>query len=509
MRCPLAILIAVLLASTNAAADQTETRFSLTNTLVGEYRTNNKNGDDDDDRYGVLIDRFNMKLVHGDLTASGRVDVSGFIDPPDEGFRNDGRWERISLQWRKGDLTLVGGDYFRQLGRGIILSIRKVDEAGRDLAIRGGQARYNGDTHRASLFAGVVNPANLDSIAQKFVEDVDDLLVGGHYELGLDFMQVGLHGLLVRPEETILPESLIGEDGGKDQTLNAGLYAEFPELTSWLSLYIEADLQRRQIAGADGDKNGQALYATADVSAAGFVVLFEGLFLNDFEQRGTTNSAVGNRFDYNQPPTLERLDQEVFNNRDTLGGRVRVEYLIEDAELLLYANGMLRLNDFGDPQQLRIIHAFAGFELAFSEGSRFFLSGGYRDESLDSGQVKSMIHAETDTLFTLGDGVALHIVSNNEFRTLEDTRYERGSTLIGVEMAGVGGITMELGYDTQDPSEDVRRFFLAAILNLEVNSVFTVRATGGTQRGGIKCIAGVCRDFPEFAGARAEIIARM
>jgi hypothetical protein len=30
----------------------------------------------------------------------------------------------------------------------------------------------------------------------------------------------------------------------------------------------------------------------------------------------------------------------------------------------------------------------------------------------------------------------------------------------------------------------------------------------GTQRGGLKCIAGVCREFPSFAGARLEVIGR-
>ena len=30
----------------------------------------------------------------------------------------------------------------------------------------------------------------------------------------------------------------------------------------------------------------------------------------------------------------------------------------------------------------------------------------------------------------------------------------------------------------------------------------------GTQRGGLKCVNGVCRTFPPFAGARAELVIR-
>ena len=35
-----------------------------------------------------------------------------------------------------------------------------------------------------------------------------------------------------------------------------------------------------------------------------------------------------------------------------------------------------------------------------------------------------------------------------------------------------------------------------------------LRATVGNQRGGIKCVGGVCRDFPEFSGYRLQLIAR-
>ena len=81
--------------------------------------------------------------------------------------------------------------------------------------------------------------------------------------------------------------------------------------------------------------------------------------------------------------------------------------------------------------------------------------------------------------------------------------------MIGVEKSGTAALTIEIGYDTQDPTEGVSNMFLAAILSWEINEMFRLRAIAGTQRGGIKCIAGVCRDFPEFAGARAELVTRL
>jgi hypothetical protein len=42
----------------------------------------------------------------------------------------------------------------------------------------------------------------------------------------------------------------------------------------------------------------------------------------------------------------------------------------------------------------------------------------------------------------------------------------------------------------------------------EPTDAITLRSTVGSQRGGLKCVAGVCRDFPEFSGARLEIVGR-
>ena len=488
-------------------------KVSVTNTLTTEARTNNLNGDDSDDNYQALIDRFNLKLVRGNLTASGRLDVMAFRNAPSDEFVDDARPERFALQYRHDDLKFLGGDFYRQLGRGILLAVRKVDEAGLDLSLRGGQIQYTGDAHRASMFGGLFNPANLDSISQKFIEDTNDLLAGGHYEFaGIDSFQVGFMGLFTQPEETILPEVLISTEGEKDRTMSAGTYIQIPELAEDVSIYFEADVQQRHIAGQDDDALGMAAYATADLVVSDFIILLEGLYLNDWEQKGSRNSALAKRFDYNYAPTLERIDQEVFENTDTLGGRIRVEHLIESIDLLLYGNAMMRINNFNkdDTPNLNQRHGFGGFEFQFQEGaSHLYGSSGYREELEEEKEIKTMFHFEFDYLHAIGEDLAFHLVSNNELRTLEENHYERGSTLIGVEKAGTAALTIEIGYDTQDTTPGVSNNFLAAILSWEINDIFKLKATAGTQRGGIKCIAGVCRDYPEFAGAKAELVTRL
>lgn len=474
----------------------------------------NKNGVSDDDHYGAFIDRFNLQIVHGPFEATGRVDAVGFIAAPTAEYHNDGRWERLTLRYTSDDWTLTGGDFFRQVGRGIILSIRKVDEAGLDLSIRGGQAEYRGNTHRFSLFGGVVNAANLDSVSQKFLSDPNDIVAGGHYEANFsDVMQAGLLGAIVSPRERV-NESLADagiitlDEGARDYTLSSGVYVDIP--SDWLAFYGEADFQRRSVAGNDPEF-GWASYASIDLNVLGMTFLVEGLALKDWEERGSQNSALKSRFDYNQPPTLERIDQEVFNQRNTLGGRIRIERAFDT--LVLYANTMLRMNDFFESsiEATRQIHAYAGFEWDYDEGaSRLYGSGGYRDEFRSSPNFeKSMWHVEADFLQHIVDKASFHLVTNHEFRELAGDKFGRGSTIVGADIAGSGGVAFEVGYDTTDARPGIRQFFLAAIINLEVSEALIIRAVGGTQRGGIKCVAGVCRDFPEFAGARAEIVLRL
>lgn len=488
-----------------ARADDTEstTRVTVTNTLTTEYWGDNANQRDDDDDFGVLVDRLNLGVTAGELSGALRFDVIQVLAPPTDQYGDTVTIERFSLKYRRGAWTFTGGDFFRQLGRGIMLSIRKVDEAGVDLSIRGGELDYAGEVHRLSLFAGAVNPGNIDPVSRKKVEDSNDLLVGGRYELArFELATFGLLGLYQQPRERIVPDE-------RDATINGGVYVEMPALAEGLALYLEADVQDRRLIGEH--TLGKALYATADATLGPLVFLLEGLYLDEWEQRGSRNTALNTRFDYNQPPTLERLDQEVFNNRDTLGGRLRVETTFDEPYLVLYANAAFRMNDFGEQSEVRSLHGFGGFEYYWDDGaSRLLFAAGYRDEWNDVGQIRSLINLDIDYLHAIGEeGAAFHILSNSQFRTLQEQSFVRGSTLIGFEQAGTGGVTFEIGYDTQNPSEEVRNLFLAAIFSLDVTEWLRVRATGGTQRGGIKCVAGVCRVYPEFAGATAELIVRL
>jgi hypothetical protein len=485
-----------------------EVPVRVTQTLTLESRIDNQNGVEGDDDYSVILNRTNLSASVDDLSGSLRLDGMGFYEPPSVPgtpsgapcrFCDDLRLERLTVEYGLGDLALLGGDFYLQLGRGIGLSVRKVNELAFDLAIRGGRASWTGEAQRVEVFGGRINPANIDNVSQRFIEDPEDIVAGTSYELSSwDAATFGLYGVYLQPQERLLPQE-------RDLTYVGGLTFDAPGLADWLTLYLEGDAQARTRAGVDDE--GFAAYGAANVQLGDTGLLLEGLLLDSFEMFGGTNTAQGTRFAYNLPPTLERIDQEVLNSRDVQGARARLEHLFLDGSLLVYANAMLRQTDPGQANEVDQVHGYGGFELTYQEGSsRVFGSGGYRREEFLGQEFKTLRHAELDWVQHLGGPYSLHVMSLNDFRTLYADHFRRGSTFAGIEHADLGSVTFEYGYDTQNEGEGVAQSFYAGILAWKFDQAWELRTTAGTQRGGLKCIAGVCRIFPSFAGARAELI---
>ncbi|MCA9525585.1 MAG: TlpA family protein disulfide reductase [Myxococcales bacterium] len=486
--------------------------------------------------YQAILDRLNIQGSAGGLTTFARVDAMQFFDAPklqpeQPHFADDARLERLRVRYTLGAWDLTAGDFFEQLGRGIVLSIRKVDELGVDLEIRGGRLAYDGEAVAASVFAGRVNPANLDIVSERFVEDTDDVMAGGRVAVkAIPGVEVGVFALHLRPETQALgaaAREVLGVTDD-DQSTGGGLYVEAPEIGGLVTLYAEADLQQKTIAGEDAD--GRAVYGTANLALPHVNVLVEGMYLDEYEVRGSPNSALQQAFSYNQVPTLERLDQIVDNVIDFTGGRLYVEPYFLDGTLIFHANGMLRQNDPGEDAEIRQVHGYGGVKLLYQDGrSRVELSGGHRDERkvVSGDRFRSVSHVELDWLQALGGSpYALHLQSRNDFRSQETPDpanpfldFVWSSTLLSIDHAGLGSLAVELGVDTQDQSDGAQQLFVAGILDLHVDEVFDLlgvdglepillRTTVGSQRGGIKCIAGICRDFPEFSGVKVNLVTR-
>ncbi len=473
-------------------------------TTTVELRDDNRNGVDLDDRYGVLINRLNFQGHYDKLTASFRADLFRFWDPPTGDQQNDLLLERLTVSYRSGAWTVTAGDFFQQLGRGIALSLRKVEETGVDVSIQGGRVELSAGDHQALVFAGRVNAANLDEVSQKRVEDPKDVVTGFSYTWTWLPVATSLFGVYMETQDEIL--------GHPGRTATVGGSLELFEIGEWAALYVEGDVQHRESAGVGCGAfkdpcGGYAGYATLDVYFGSWAWLVEGLYLRGFELRGSRNTALEQAFVYNLPPTLERVDQELMNQRDVQGVRLHGEVEVAALEMVLAADFTYRQNDPGTQAQVDAWHGHGKVQWRHGTG-KLWLSGGYREEHSARERLRAMAHGELDWRQELGGALGLHgYVQHQE--ELDATRSGRkGTALLGLEWRQVGSLTADLGYDTVNSRAGVRQWFLAGIATVELWTSVQARLVAGTQRGGLRCVAGVCRDFPGFAGARAEVVAR-
>ncbi len=482
---------------------------SATNTTTGLWRVNNFDSPapDDQDTGGILVNRLHLRAADGPLSAMARLDSALFYGLPDERFPADAHLERIGVTYRHQAWEFVVGDGFAQLGRGLLFSLRPQDDLGLDVALRGAQLAWRGRFQEVKLFAGVANSGAVDAITFARVEEVNDVIVGAEDVFTpVDGVSATFMALVVRPQS----EDALAIEGAST-SVGAGL--EATDLFGLWTSAVEVDVQQRWSADAQG-KPGTVAYLVNDLALGPVGLTAETLLVHDFRVEGSFNQAVRQRFLYNRVPTFERMGIEVRNSDELIGQRLRADWILEDLGLNLYAVGMLRQNDFLGDKAYTQGHVYGGFKEVLGDGATVFsLTLGARDERrAPEVQVyaRALVHADFNISQEVARGLSLGLTTNNQWWPVgaRGNAFLRGNTTASIDGAGFGGLAVELGYDGEDETPGVQQLFLAGSGSLDFGESLTIRTTIGSQRDGMRCVSGVCRFVPAFAGARAEVVAR-
>lgn len=609
-----------------ATADGAPVRLEVTETAIVGQRFDARDSEKFEDQgYGAFINRLNAALSYKRFTLGTRLDSSLYwlkpedrplsdsvgADAPTAADREDARAAETTRLRRDGTsrfpntiypaklwvtykapgLEITAGDAYVQFGRGLVLSMRKIDELGADNTVRGAKVAWQADPFALTLVAGIANPSRVDEATGRALflpRPVEgdargaqplfgsDRLVGAQIEAGRG-LPVVLGTRAVRLTRCA-PYSYDAQGRVNDNTFDAPIGSCAPSDTAlWLSslpsgngpvlqssevdvasqsleiprmlggttkLYVEGAVQRRvrDDAPLEPNNQGNALYGALNVDLGPVTNLLEmKSYRNFFPLAGGVNVSRASAFStvvYSAPPTTELITQDAmfgFLNACVDGGRLRSDVRVTH-DVLVYGSGAYYFtksevpgggcDDRGrtvttaavaDNTHNRVVDGFAGAELKFDDDkSHLFAQLGARNDERVTGE---LFYREFYGNYTftkhLSGPFSFEITGKHRLRREENQNVDsvaggeepwfQGENYAALKIVPKWVITQGFEYTTLVGQPTT--YFNGGLL-YRFTGDSNVKLFGGQQRGGLKCVSGVCRIFPAYSGVRAEVTVR-
>lgn len=465
--------------------------------------------------YGELLERLNVAGRTGAWQLGLRLDTATFVSPPSPAIQDRYTLEKASVSWTGRSLEVTLGDAYVSFGRGLALSLRKVDELGADTTLRGLKVLLHEGALGGTLALGTANINNVDEATGKSRDDPYDLVGGLKAQVTLgDLVTVGAHGTGIAFHDAV---GLVPGDPYRDRSFQYGATLDAPRLAPWLGLYLEGIGQTRDTGSAPNAGTGFGLYGTATAYLGQATLLLEGKAYGGIKPI-QPNLALPELASvaYNNPPTAERVLQVIENPQSHIaGGRMRFDWSFSPA-LLAYVNyGLFRdWQGYDDPASVGDIRPgtihdpYAGLEARWNEARSWaIVAMGLRAVVLDgSGEaVRRDAHVEVDVSQALGERWSLTLHSAHRERgqhesPILDQHFREGTVLAGVRYRPWVAVTG--GYEYTTEPIQPKRHYVSGNVEWYVTPSSSVRLFVGSARGGLKCVSGVCRTFPPFEGVK-------
>jgi hypothetical protein len=490
-------------------------RIDVTSTTNGGWRS----GTDD---YGEIFERLNVATGTGAFQLAFRVDTATFISAPSPPIEDRYTLEKISLSYSGRSLEVTAGDAYLSFGRGLALSLRKLDELGVDTTLRGVKVLLHEGDLGGTLAFGFANLSNLDEASGKSIDDPLDLVGGAEAQVTIaDRITVGAHGTIVAFHDAV---GLVPNETYRDRYIQLGPKIDAPRLTDDFGLYLEGIAQLRDTDPKPSAPSGFGLYGTATAYLGALTILFEGKAYGELVPvRPNLGVPEFGAISYNNPPTVERIQQILENpQREIAGGRARFDYSFSP-ELLAYVSYALFRDwqgyddpvDLGQRRPGTVHDPYAGIELRWNDARSWAIfSGGWRAVRIDRlGEiVRGDLHFDLDVSQALGESFSLTLHAIHQERKkhespILDQEFREGTILAGFRLRPWLAVTGGFDYTTE-PTQP-KSGYPNGTVQWDITPSSSVRLFAGSARGGLKCVSGVCRTFPPFEGVKATVTIRL
>lgn len=510
------------------------TTFSMTSTTIAQYRGDNFNRETTDDDFFSISERLELAAQGEETRVAVRIDgfLPLFLPDCPEGstclIEPDLRPERMAITWQRSGWTIDAGDSYAVLGRGIALSLRKVDLLGVDDALRGLQVQHTGDHFYVRALGGVVNPQNLDPTSLWVIDEPTDAVAGGEFGVRLgpaEELELGVHGVRYWFDED--------PDIRRTATIDViGWHAATPALMDGkLVLYGEVDAMRRQSESdliGDERRWGRAVYGSAQLQVDRTSLLVEWKDYRDFIVAETNTEGDAWRI-YSAAPALERDEERLRATYNARGARAQVDYDFGAGEWSAALNGVV----YGHAEEhtqdpwdgILVTHGFVQVQRSVGDaaagiGWNLDVIAGYRRETylhdppgseLGRGDVDwDVLHGTIDASVALGEhAFELRIEHREEKRMLfEYVEFVRGGVTLNYAYGNSLVLSPTIRWNTEKKDRD-KVFYPGLEARWQFREGSFVRVFGGQTPGGFICSGGVCRDVPAFEGVLGEVVVRL
>lgn len=579
-------------------------RLDVTETAIVSQRFAAREGENPlDQGYGSVINRLNVQLKYTNWTLGLRLDGSFYWSRPENReyadnaelrraisdgasrYRDSIYPAKVWLTYKTPIVEATVGDAYVQFGRGLTLSMRKLDELGVDTTVRGAKFTIQQDPFAATVVAGFANPTRVDDgtgralfLPKPQIDDPlqpqpvygSDRIVGAEILAGRGSpLVLGVRAVRFtrcapykyRDDGSVDPGTLdtpfgscAGVDtdawlrslpGGLSPTLRSsemtmvGQSLEFPDLWGHGTLYVEGVVQRREgESERSSNTEGNAVYGALTLSFGAVTNTLEvKSYRNFYPVAAGVNSSRAVAFSalsYSVVPTAEPITQDSmfgFFNSCVNGGRDRLDFRISQPLLLYTTFGFYQTKNevagggcdkYGKSLSLvedettnNVFDGSVGTEFRFDDNrSWIFASGGARDDHTVAGALFYQEgHVEYDVTKYIDGPFSVEVAGTHRLRRQEgenlrdagEAPWRQGENYTSLKIAPKWVFSQGVEYTTLlgQPT-----YYFNGSVFYRLTSDSNLRIFGGQQRGGLKCVSGICRVFPPFEGVRAELTVR-
>jgi hypothetical protein len=590
--------------------DGAPVKLDITETSVVAQRFNARSGElYEDQGYFAWLNRLNMVLGWKKWTLGTRLDSSVYaLRPVDRNndpnrnvalfadgasrYRNEIYPAKLWLTYKTDGIEVTGGDSYVQFGRGLTLSLRKVDELGLDTTLFGGKVTMQKDPFGVTLIAGLANPARVDEPTGRALFPTtpvpalngnqrvpplplfgSDRIIGAEVTAGRG-SPVILATRVVRLTKCapyrydanghIVDDAFDKPVGTCDEndrltwlntlssstspvvvsreTTNVGQSIEIPSLGGHGNFYVEGAYQvREKVRTRDKDTDGNALYASLVLTGGPIANTVEAKsYRNYFPLAGSVNvtrAAAFSNIAYSAPPTAEPvIADSMFGNFNVCvnGARDRFDYRLTPS-LLAYGAleyAVSKSEIFGGTcdrwghstgQSAATTTDFVtdgtlGVEARFDDDkSVLFANVNARHDIIEDNtpEYRELAGQYSFTKYIKGP-YSLELSGRHRYRVQDKENIRASGTSKGepwwegehytaLKVAPKWVFTQGIEYTrlVGFPS-----WYVNGGVLYKFTSQSNIRLYVGQNRGGLRCVSGICRVFPAFSGARAELTLR-